>query len=142
LTWSIACHVTFEEFDGDDDEPPSVKATCSKCGHETESYGTDPPSIRRCLALVREECPAGERNFYVEADQKYEEPEAEVWLAMVAGWQGQGIFRPAAVLQADRARRGTTRPVREAGLTRSPTSPRRIECPVTVVGMEAMPVGG
>lgn len=47
-------------------ELPSVMATCSRCQHTTESYGTSDASIRRCLALMREECPLGEHNYYTE----------------------------------------------------------------------------
>jgi hypothetical protein len=43
-----------------------VEATCTRCGHTTESFGTSDASIRRCLILLREECPKEERNFYVE----------------------------------------------------------------------------
>ena len=42
----------------------SVSATCLICGHTTESRGTSERSVRRCLALLRDECPAGEENFY------------------------------------------------------------------------------
>jgi hypothetical protein len=42
----------------------SVRVVCSECQHYTESYGTGENSIRRCLALLREECPNGEENFY------------------------------------------------------------------------------
>ncbi len=42
----------------------SVVATCSKCGHSTESFGTSESSINRCLALMNEEC--SEDNYYVE----------------------------------------------------------------------------
>lgn len=45
---------------------PGVCATCSECDHETESFGTSDRSIKRCLVLMREECPLGEENFYVE----------------------------------------------------------------------------
>jgi hypothetical protein len=47
---------------------PGVRVTCGRCGHETESFGTSEVSIRRCLALLREECPEGESNFYVSED--------------------------------------------------------------------------
>lgn len=43
---------------------PGVEACCSKCGHTTQSFGTELRSIRRCLVLMREECPFNERNFY------------------------------------------------------------------------------
>lgn len=47
-------------------EVEGVIATCSKCGHTTESFGTSESSIRRCFAIMNEECPEGENNFYVE----------------------------------------------------------------------------
>jgi hypothetical protein len=56
-----------EEVEVENDEGHPVEgvcAVCSRCGHETESYGTTEASIRRCLVLLREECPRDERNFY------------------------------------------------------------------------------
>lgn len=50
-------------------EVPGTVATCSRCGHETESYGTSDASIKRCLALMREECPNQESNYYVDQDE-------------------------------------------------------------------------
>lgn len=49
-------------------ETDCVIATCSRCGHEVMSFGTSDDSIRRCLVVMREECPRGEKNFYVEDD--------------------------------------------------------------------------
>jgi hypothetical protein len=49
-------------------EVDSVRAECTRCGHDTESYGISDRSRRRCLVLMREGCPRGERNFYVDAD--------------------------------------------------------------------------
>ena len=46
-----------------------VRATCSKCGHETMSFGDSEASVARCLAIMREECPRGEKNYYVEDDE-------------------------------------------------------------------------
>lgn len=42
-----------------------VCATCSLCGHAAESFGTSEASVKRCLVLLREECPRDEKNFYV-----------------------------------------------------------------------------
>jgi len=47
---------------------PCVRATCGRCGHEVMSYGTSNASRRRCLAVLHEECPNGERNYYVDID--------------------------------------------------------------------------
>ena len=47
-------------------EQEAVSATCSVCGHETESFGTHEASRRRCLVMMRKECPMARHNFYVE----------------------------------------------------------------------------
>jgi len=44
---------------------PGVRVTCGECGHSTESFGTGDGSIKRCLILLREECPRNEKNYYV-----------------------------------------------------------------------------
>lgn len=62
LVYCTIDDITLENDDGLELE--GVTATCSKCGHCTESFGTDEPSIKRCLVLLRNECPLGESNFY------------------------------------------------------------------------------
>ena len=69
----IKCEITPIELDGDYETVEGdyvtvdgVQATCSKCEHYTESYGTGDDSIKRCLALLNNECPNKENNFYVE----------------------------------------------------------------------------
>lgn len=54
------CTVTEVKING----KPGVRAECSYCDHVTESVGTGEPSRRRCLALMKEECPEDESNFY------------------------------------------------------------------------------
>ncbi len=56
------CTVTEVEIDG----KPAVRAECTYCEHVTESMGTGEASRKRCLALMREECPEDEENFYVD----------------------------------------------------------------------------
>ena len=58
--------ITEEDLDGDYATVEGVVARCTRCDHITESFGTHEGSIRRCLVLLREECPLSERNFYVE----------------------------------------------------------------------------
>jgi hypothetical protein len=77
----VRCAIDDVELEGDlivrEGSPVMVDgvcATCSRCGHETESYGRSERSVRRCLVLLREECPMGESNFYV-ADDPEERPE-------------------------------------------------------------------
>ena len=65
----ISCSMletTLENEDGR--EQDGILATCRECGHETESFGTGDRSRRRCLVLMREECPNGEENYYVDED--------------------------------------------------------------------------
>lgn len=49
-------------------EVDGIEATCSKCGHTTESFGTSESSILRCLAMMRDECPLKESNLYEAED--------------------------------------------------------------------------
>lgn len=60
--------VDCEVFDAEIEGRPGVVASCTRCGHETQSYGQEEASVKRCLALLREECPNGESNFYVQED--------------------------------------------------------------------------
>jgi hypothetical protein len=62
----IDCEIEETELEGVYGMVPRVRARCSRCGHETETFGTGETSIMRCLALMREECPAEETNLYVE----------------------------------------------------------------------------
>jgi hypothetical protein len=60
----VACDIDYVELDGDFGAVEGVCATCRRCEHETESYGTSDASIRRCLALLGDECPKDETNCY------------------------------------------------------------------------------
>jgi len=63
--------VDIDEVELENDDGISVDgicATCQRCGHRTDSFGTSAASIKRCLVLLREECPENEQNFYVESD--------------------------------------------------------------------------
>jgi hypothetical protein len=64
----VRCSIEETTLENDDGiEVDSVVATCSECGHQTESFGTSDRSVKRCLVLMREECPEDANNFY-EAD--------------------------------------------------------------------------
>ncbi len=63
---SVRCAISFVDLEGDYGSVEGVQAECSRCGHVTESFGTDSPSVRRCLLLMRQECPNGEQNYYDE----------------------------------------------------------------------------
>lgn len=65
----IICEVTEIELENDDGVAvPSVCVRCPQCEEEQESYGTGHASIRRCLALLRENCPEDGNNFYTTED--------------------------------------------------------------------------
>lgn len=62
-------HVTITETETENDygrNVPSIVAKCTECDHEVVSFGQGDASRRRCLAVMREECPMDESNFYVE----------------------------------------------------------------------------
>lgn len=62
----VECEVEETEVENEHGRmQPSVKVTCGRCGHTTQSFGTGEKSIRRCLMLLKEECPEGENNYYV-----------------------------------------------------------------------------
>lgn len=63
---NVDCEVEETTLERDDGrEQLGVRVTCSRCSHTVESFGIESPSLRRCAALLREQCPRRERNFYV-----------------------------------------------------------------------------
>lgn len=62
----VECEVEPTTLEGDHGLVESVEATCSRCGNRTEAFGFEERSIRRCLAQMRDTCPKGERNVYVD----------------------------------------------------------------------------
>lgn len=65
----VECEIFDTVLENDDGvQIDSVCATCTRCDHETESFGTSEASVKRCLVLMREECPNSEENFYVESE--------------------------------------------------------------------------
>ena len=64
----VECEVNYVELESDRGPANGVRVTCGRCGHETESLGTSGRSIRRCMAMLKENCPKGENNYYVAED--------------------------------------------------------------------------
>jgi hypothetical protein len=86
--WAMArvvCEVEETELEGDHGLVPSVILACSRCGATTESFGTGEASIRRCLALMREECPEGEKNWYVVEGDEWSQSDHFVAAAVARG---------------------------------------------------------
>lgn len=67
----VKCSVEEEDIEreGGNGTTPGVVAVCTRCDHRTESFGTGEASIKRCLVLMREECPNDEENFYVNENE-------------------------------------------------------------------------
>jgi len=66
----VKCAVEEVELEDDYGGPVAgVCATCSRCNHEASAYGTGEASVKRALVMLREECPEGESNFYVDDDE-------------------------------------------------------------------------
>jgi len=62
----VECEVEEVELENDYGKyTPGIRVTCPRCGHSARGYGTSPGGIRYCLVSLRNECPVGERNFYV-----------------------------------------------------------------------------
>lgn len=57
----IACEIRSDGNGG-------VIAACTECDYETQSKGETDRSVKRCLALMREQCPKNQENFYVADD--------------------------------------------------------------------------
>lgn len=63
---TVKCAVEFTTKENDNGrEQACVVVKCEECDHETWSWGDSDRSVRRCLALLGEECPMDEKNFYV-----------------------------------------------------------------------------
>jgi hypothetical protein len=66
---TVECKIEEVELENDQGRNvPGVKATCGVCGHVTESFGTGEKSRKRCLVVMRQECPEGCENFYKDED--------------------------------------------------------------------------
>ena len=52
------------DVEGDYAQVDGLCLVCNRCGHEVEVAGTGNASARRGAAMLREECPKGENNYY------------------------------------------------------------------------------
>jgi hypothetical protein len=67
------------ELEGDYAPVAGLLVTCGKCGHEVEVFGTSDRSERMGGVMLAQECPLGERNFYVVDVASGYENEVEVF---------------------------------------------------------------
>ncbi len=65
----VLCSIDETEIENEEGRRvDGVEATCGRCQHTTQSFGTGAASRKRCLVLLREGCPEGEENFYTDED--------------------------------------------------------------------------
>lgn len=60
----VTTTTSYVDLDGDYGSVEGIEVTCGRCGHSQESFGTSGASFRRCAALLVQNCPRGESNFY------------------------------------------------------------------------------
>lgn len=58
----VLCTVEQTTLQGNYRPVDGIVVTCTRCEESVESFGTGEASIRRCFALLREQC--DEKNFY------------------------------------------------------------------------------
>lgn len=63
----VECEVTeIQKEGGHGVKQDAVCVQCGRCDFEVEVFGVGDKSIKRGLATLREKCPEGEENFYVD----------------------------------------------------------------------------
>jgi hypothetical protein len=63
--------IEITETGGSDDPadgPAKLIAKCGRCNHEVSVYGHSERSRRRAAAMLREQCPEEENNYYRDSD--------------------------------------------------------------------------
>jgi hypothetical protein len=60
----VQVDISHTDVEGDYGQVDGICLACERCGHEVEVAGTSGASARRGAAMLREECPNGENNFY------------------------------------------------------------------------------
>lgn len=58
-------------------ETPGVTGECDRCHHVASSFGKSSRSFRRVCALLREQCPMAEANFYTYPEREQERQEQQ-----------------------------------------------------------------
>lgn len=61
----VECEVNYEEIEEGGRTGDGVVVTCGECGKSQQSFGTSERSVKRCLVLLKENCPLDESNYYV-----------------------------------------------------------------------------
>lgn len=61
----VTTSTAYVDVEGDYGSFEGVEVTCDRCGHAEQSGGTHDGSRTRCAYLLRENCPRGEKNFYL-----------------------------------------------------------------------------
>ena len=62
----VTVDIVYTSLDGDYGEVDGIEVHCTKCDHYVEVFGQHDGSISRGCAMLNDECPRGENNFYAE----------------------------------------------------------------------------
>jgi len=61
----VLVETDFHELENEREQMvPGITVTCSRCGNSQESFGQTDKSVNRCIMLLKESCPKGEKNYY------------------------------------------------------------------------------
>jgi len=60
----VNVEISHTDVEGDYSQVDGLCLICQRCGHKVEVGGTGGASARRGAAMLRDECPNGESNFY------------------------------------------------------------------------------
>ena len=60
----VTLDIETTDLDGDYSTVEGIRATCTKCGHVVEVFGTSDASARRAAVTMKEECPLNLSNYY------------------------------------------------------------------------------
>jgi DNA polymerase-3 subunit epsilon len=91
-----------------------VRVTCGRCSHAVEVCGRTEASVKRGCAMLRDECPNGERNFYV---AEMPEAKAAKWATVAKKKAPEGPSSPGVTTCAFRIEEPATEPTPPAWLS-------------------------
>jgi hypothetical protein len=63
----VPCNIEERELESEHGPFMGVVVTCSRCEAQVEAFGTGKTSIRRCFAMLHDDC--DEQNFYHDEDE-------------------------------------------------------------------------
>lgn len=67
----VSCEIEEIEIENENGiDVESINVTCTRCEHSVKCYGRSDRSVRRAMAMLAEQCPEGEHNFYCDESEE------------------------------------------------------------------------